>query len=206
MTIGSSSSRSRISCMTLLLWAHSARIPSLRQQPFDEIEALLRLGQLLSQLAHFAFQRFKPILEFAPTGELLLIGTGPQTPRPESERHRKRHVNRGMLRLRLPQREAGARQVDDAQHDGDRVPGRGFEGHTCQSSFRKHRTRPTSTNPTAWWAAALTSLSGSASEANSPQPCARPQSSAAAMSARPTPRPRAPGTTNHPSRYATRSP
>jgi len=60
--------------------------------------------------------------------------------------------------------------------------------------------------PTAWWAAALTSLSGSASEANSRQPCARPQSSAAAMSARPTPRPRAPGTTTHPSRYATRSP
>src|SRR5438034_7559246 len=74
------------------------------------------------------------------------------------------------------------------------------------SSFRKHRTSPTSTNPTAWWAAALTSLSGSASEANSRQPCARPQSSAAAMSARPTPRPRASGTTNHPSRYATRSP
>src|SRR5438034_9813891 len=79
MTIGSSSSRSRISCMTLLLRAHSARIPSLRQQPFDEVEALLRLGQLLSQLAHLAFHRFKPILEFAPTGELLLTGTGPQT-------------------------------------------------------------------------------------------------------------------------------
>src|SRR3989454_3598688 len=74
------------------------------------------------------------------------------------------------------------------------------------SSFRKHRTRPTSTNPTAWWAAALTSLSGSASEANSRQPCERPHPSAAAMSARPTPWPRAPGTTNHPSRYATRSP
>src|SRR2546427_12475032 len=41
----------------LLLWAHSARIPSLRQQPFDEVEALLRLGQLLSQLAHFEIGR-----------------------------------------------------------------------------------------------------------------------------------------------------
>src|SRR5437870_13773424 len=112
MTIGSSSSRSRISCMTLLLRAHSARTPSLRQQPFKEVEALLRLGQLLSQLAHFAFQRFKSILEFAPTGELLLIRTAPQTPRPEPERHRERPVNRGMLRLRLPQREAGAGQVD----------------------------------------------------------------------------------------------
>src|SRR2546425_7502661 len=204
MTIGSSSSRSRISCMTLLLRAHSARIPSLRQQPFDEVEALLRLGQLLSQLAHFAFHRFKSILEFAATGELLPTGTGPQAPRPEPERHRERHVNRGMLRLRLPDCEPGPGQVDDAQHDGDRVPGRGLEGH--QRSFRKHRTRPTSTNPTAWWAAALTSLSGSASEANSRHPCERPHPSAAAISARPTPRPRASGTTNHPSRYATRSP
>src|SRR2546423_12934681 len=118
MTIGSSSSRSRISCMTLLLRAHSARIPSLRQQPFDEIEALLRLGQLLSQLAHFAFQRFKPILEFAPTGELVPAGTGPQTPRPEPEGHPKRHENRGMLRLPFPQREAVSREVADAHHDG----------------------------------------------------------------------------------------
>src|SRR3989442_14751740 len=100
MSIGSSSSRSRISCMTLLLWAHSARIPSLRQQPFDEIEALLRLGQLLSQLAHFAFQRFKPILEFAATGERLPTGTGPQAPRPEPERHHEGRVNRRVLPLR----------------------------------------------------------------------------------------------------------
>src|SRR5437879_12521840 len=111
MTIGSSSSRSRISWMTLLLWAHSARIPSLRQQPFDEVEALLRLGQLLSQLAHFAFHRFKPILEFAPTGELLLTGTGPQTPRPEPDRHRQRHVNRGMRRLAWPDCRPGCASV-----------------------------------------------------------------------------------------------
>src|SRR5437660_11094697 len=62
----------------LLLRAHAARIPSLRQQPFKEVEALLRLGQLLSQLAHFAFQPFKPILEFAPT-RALPPRTGPQT-------------------------------------------------------------------------------------------------------------------------------
>src|SRR3989442_13791648 len=113
MSIGSSSSRSRISCMTLLLRAHSARIPSLRQQAFDEVEALLRLGQLLSQLAHFAFHRFKPILEFAPTGELLLTGTGPQTPRPEPERHPERPVNRGMLRLRSPARDSRPGHLTD---------------------------------------------------------------------------------------------
>src|SRR2546422_5611609 len=71
-------------------------------------------------------------------------------------------------------------------------------------SFRKHRTRPTSMNPSARWAAALTSLSGCASDANSLQPCDRPHSSAATISARPTPLRRAFGTTNHPSRYATR--
>src|SRR5437879_1616652 len=77
MTIGSSGSRSRISCMTLLRRAHAAGIPSLRQQPFDEVEALLRLGQLESQPAHFAFQRFKPLLEVAPVGELLPTGGRP---------------------------------------------------------------------------------------------------------------------------------
>src|SRR2546422_1453514 len=140
MTIGSSSSRSRISCMTLLLWAHSARIPSLRQQPFDEIKALLRLGQLLSQLAHFAFQRFKSILEFAPAGELRPNGTGPQAPRPEPERHRERHVNRGMLRLRLPDCEPCPGQIDDAQHDGDRGPGRWLEGHRIVSLLESRRS------------------------------------------------------------------
>ena len=126
--------------IALLLWAHSARIPSLRQQPFDEVEALLRLGQLQSQLAHFAFHRVKPILEFAPTAELLLTGTGPQAPRPQPEGHRERHVNRGMLRLRLSDCEPGSGQVDDAQHDGDRVPGRGFEGHRIGWSSESRRS------------------------------------------------------------------
>src|SRR5881296_920335 len=133
-------------------------------------------------------------------------------------------------------------QVEDAQHDGDRVPNRGLEGHgeipygdhrllasnavirhlaeraavsriapkvrraaaPRYRSFRKHRTRPTSMNPSARWAAALTSLSGCASDANSLQPCERPHPSAATISAWPTPLRRAFGTTNHPSRYATR--
>src|SRR2546425_9095064 len=72
-------------------------------------------------------------------------------------------------------------------------------------SLRKHRTSPASTKPSARWAAALISLSGCASDANSRQPCERPHASAAAISARPTPWRRALGTTYHPSRYATRS-
>src|SRR5712691_12245656 len=34
-----------------------------------------------------------------------------------------------MQRLGLPDREPGCDQVHDAQHDGDRVPNRGLEGH-----------------------------------------------------------------------------
>ena len=84
-------------------------------------------------------------------------------------------------------------------------PSRVLRIETAESryrSFRKHRTRPTSMNPSARWAAALTSLSGCAPDANSLQPCERPHSSAATISARPTPLRRAFGTTNHPSRYA----
>lgn len=58
--------------------------------------------------------------------------------------------------------------------------------------------------PSARWAAAPPSLSGCVSDASSLQPCATAHSSAAATRARPTPRPRASGATNHPSRYATR--
>src|SRR5437773_10830864 len=110
MTIGSSSSRSRISCMTLLLRAHSARIPSLRQQPFDEVEALLRLGQLLSQLAHLAFHRFKPILEFAPPGDPLLPGPGPQTPRPSPDPPPNPPGNAACPRRPCPNSEPGSAQ------------------------------------------------------------------------------------------------
>jgi hypothetical protein len=60
----------------LALRAHSARFRSLRQQPFGKVQALLRLAQLLPQLAHLAFQRFEPTLKLAPAG------TGATLPQP----------------------------------------------------------------------------------------------------------------------------
>src|SRR5439155_16103643 len=133
---------------TLALRAHSAPFRSLRQHPFGEVKALLRLAQLLPQLAHLGFERFERFERFGPSRELAPAATLPQALGPEPERQRERRVNRGMPRLGLPGREAGSDQVDDAQDDGDRVPNRGLEGQ--ERSFRKQRTRPTSIKPTAW--------------------------------------------------------
>src|SRR5438876_10614071 len=60
---------------TLALRAHSAPFRSLRQHPFGEVKALLRLAQLLPQLAHLGFQRFE---RFEPSRELAPAGTLPQ--------------------------------------------------------------------------------------------------------------------------------
>src|SRR5438874_2828446 len=113
----------------LALRAHSVGFWSLRQQPFGEVQALLRLAQLLPQLAHLGFERFEPSLELAPgrTLELAPAGTLPQALGPQPEHNRERRVTRGMPRLRRERDYSG--QVDDAQHDGDRVPNRALEGH-----------------------------------------------------------------------------
>src|SRR5437867_1174950 len=55
---------------TLALRAHSARFRSLRQHPFGEVKALLRLAQLLPQLAHLGFERLEPSRELAPARTL----------------------------------------------------------------------------------------------------------------------------------------
>lgn len=73
------------------------------------------------------------------------------------------------------------------------------------SDLRKQRICTVSTKPRAECAAALTSLSMSASDPNSVQPCASAHSSAAAINCRPTPVRLDSGTTYHPSRYATLS-
>src|SRR5439155_23744563 len=116
---------------TLALRAHSAPLRSLRQQPFGEVQALLRLAQLLPQLAHLGFERFErcePGLELAPAA------TRPQALGPQPERPGERHVNRGMPRLGLPDREPGSDQVDHAQHGGDRIPNGWLEGHRAPPS------------------------------------------------------------------------
>ncbi len=53
--------------------AHSARFQSLRQQPFGEVQALLRLAQLQPQVAHLGFEHFEPSLAFAPAGPRLSV-------------------------------------------------------------------------------------------------------------------------------------
>ena len=67
---------------TLALRAHSARFRSLRQQPFGEVQPLLRVAQLLPQLAHLGFERFEPahlgFEPFEPSLELAPAGTPPQ--------------------------------------------------------------------------------------------------------------------------------
>src|SRR2546421_8989571 len=117
----------------LALRAHPRRFPCLRQHPLDEVQALLRVRQLLAQLGHIAFQRFELSLQSfgrsRPGLELAATGTGPQASGPEPERDGEHHVNRGMRLLALPGREPGRDHVDAAQHDGHRVPRCGLEGH-----------------------------------------------------------------------------
>src|SRR5207248_11407807 len=74
----------------LALRAHSARFRSLRQQPFGEVQALLRLAPLLPQLAHLGFEGFEPSLETAPAGtlELAPARTRPQALGEKSEPQR----------------------------------------------------------------------------------------------------------------------
>ena len=55
---------------TLELRAHSARFRSLRQQPFGEVQALLRLAQFLPQVAHLDLEHLEPSLALAPGGAL----------------------------------------------------------------------------------------------------------------------------------------
>src|SRR5437879_12270386 len=49
----------RVIAMTLALRVHSAGFRSLRQQPFGEVQTLLPLAQLLTQLAHLGSERFE---------------------------------------------------------------------------------------------------------------------------------------------------
>ena len=93
---------------TLALRAHSARFRSLRQQPFDEVKALLRLAQLLPQLAHLVFERVEACVVLAPAGTL------PQALGPQPERQCESRVNRRVRRLGLRHREPGSGHVDDA--------------------------------------------------------------------------------------------
>jgi len=69
---------------------HSSRFLSLRQQPFGEIQALLRLAQLPPQVVHLGFEHFEPSLVLASAGAL------PQALGPYPERQREPRVNRGM--------------------------------------------------------------------------------------------------------------
>src|SRR5712692_10005021 len=116
----------------LTLRTHTARFGSLRQHAFGEIESLLRLGQLLPQLAYVGLERLDrlervnrvgPRLDLPPTGTLA------QPAGPPREPEREHHVDRGMRQLGLPDGEPGAHQVDDGQYSGDPEPRRGSEGH-----------------------------------------------------------------------------
>src|SRR3989441_1794540 len=98
----------RVLLRTLALRAHSARFRSLRQHPFGEVKALLRLAQLLPQLAHLGFERVE---RFEPSRELAPAVTRPQALGPSPERQRARRGNRGRPRLGLPGREPGSRRV-----------------------------------------------------------------------------------------------
>src|SRR5256885_16942410 len=100
-----------LDCVALALRAHPRRFPRLRQHPLDEVQALLRVRQLLAQLGHIAFQRFELTLQpfgRSPPGlELAATGTRPQASGPEPERAGEHHVNRGTRLLALPGRAPG---------------------------------------------------------------------------------------------------
>src|SRR5437879_2302732 len=91
---------------TLALRAQVARVPSLRQQPFGEVQALLRLAHLLPQPAHVELERLEASLDFAPAA-----GAGPQALGPEPEPQPERRVNHGMQRRARAGREAGGHGV-----------------------------------------------------------------------------------------------
>src|SRR2546421_10815542 len=100
-----------LDCVALALRAHPRRFPRLRQHPLDEVQALLRVRQLLAELGHIAFQRFELSLQSfgrsRPGLELGPRGTGPQASGPEPERAGQHKGSRGMRRLALPACEPG---------------------------------------------------------------------------------------------------
>ena len=90
---------------------------------------------------------------FEPGRELILGGAPPQALGPEPEGQRERRVNRGVYWLGGPGGEPDGDHVDHAQHDGDRVPNRGLEGHgayfstisarkAADRACRSHRMTP----------------------------------------------------------------
>src|SRR5512146_3149902 len=126
----------------LPLRTHSAWFLSLRQHPLGEVQALLQLAQLAPQVAHLDFQDLEPGLALAPVGALAQV-LGPQP-----ERQRERRMNRGMPGLGRSSREGDSRHVDCAQHDGDRAPDRGLEGHgEILSARQAHSVGSTLTSP-----------------------------------------------------------
>lgn len=77
---------------------HATGVGSLRQQPLREIQALLRLAQLLSQPCQLVLKRFQPVA-FASSERRRVLGEVaalPQPLRPHAEPERERRVSPGM--------------------------------------------------------------------------------------------------------------
>src|SRR5436309_12897716 len=128
---GARLSRVRLLQSLSALRRYAARVRSLHQPPFDEVQTLLRFAQLLPQPAQLDLECFEPLrvgcLEPRPG---LPLATAPlQTLRPESEAERERCMDTGMPWFGPSRREAYRNQVGGAQQDGDRQPGRRLEGH-----------------------------------------------------------------------------
>ena len=106
-----------------MLRVHAARLGYLCQEALGEVQTLLRLTELLPQVAHVDLEHFEASVE------LVAGWTLPEVLGPPRERQGEPRVHCSMQRLALPDREADRDDVDRAQGDRDPIPCRWLENH-----------------------------------------------------------------------------
>src|SRR5438445_401792 len=119
-------------CVTATAAATAKRTNSAPLTAMDRMVA-----PIFSLILNVAQRLFR--LRLVPALDLNLYRTRPQALGPEPEPDGEHHVYRGMRRLGCPGREPGSDGVDAGEHEGDRVPRRGLEGHVV---LKLRATRP----------------------------------------------------------------
>jgi hypothetical protein len=104
-------------------------LPALRQHPLGEVEALLRLTQLLAQSGEIFFKHAHPLIVRSLDRRLLVasVTTLLQPLRPQTECYGERAMRHGMPRLIRSKRNGN--DIADGENGRDGIPDRWFESH-----------------------------------------------------------------------------